>query len=179
MHRHRVGTVSAATISAVLALAGCSHREAPTLPAEPPTSSVTTSTAVPHGAVPPAPDALADVLYRLADPAVPGVEKVGLIEGATPVDSGNVDRFAAALRDGAYLPLTFDVADVGWSDRNPGNATANVNVTTRNPDAGEFAFPMEFTPRGDGWQLAQQTAELLLAFGTSRAGATPSVTPTP
>lgn len=173
---HTVIAIAAAT--AVITLAGCSQHQAPTLPADTPVTSTPPST-VPPGAVLPAAEALADVLYRLADPAVPGAAKADLIEGATPGDTANLDRFATALKDGAHLPLTFDVADVAWSDRNPGNAAANVTITTANPDTGEFNFPMEFTPHGDRWQLARQTAELLLAFGTARSGPAPSPAPAP
>lgn len=170
--------IAIAATAAALALAGCSQHQTPTLPGDTPTTSAPTSTPPPSAALPAA-EALADVLYRLADPAVPGAAKAELIEGAAPGDTANLDRFATALKDGAYLPLTFDLADIAWSDRNPGNAAANVTITTANPGAGEFNFPMEFTPVGDRWQLAQQTAELLLAFGTARAGAAPSPAPTP
>lgn len=183
MRSRHASAVSVAAVAMAIALAGCSHRPPPALPVEPATTSTTPTSPPPSDTAVPAPQALAEVLYRLADPAVPGAEKVDLIEGANPDDAGIIDRFSTALKDGAYLPLTFEVSDVGWSDRTPGNATANVNVTTNQPDAGVFTFPMEFTPHAGGWRLSQQTADLLLAFGTARAGTAtstaPSTAPTP
>ncbi|MGH3562880.1 MAG: hypothetical protein ACRDTN_14065 [Mycobacterium sp.] len=168
-----------AAIVAVLGLTGCSAGEsASPPPAVPLTSSATASVAAAQAATLPAAEALTDVLYRLADPAVPGAEKLDLIEGAKPAGAGTLDKFATALKNGGYVPLTFDATDIGWSDRNPGNAVATVNVTTVNPDTAGFSFPMEFKPHGDGWQLSQKTAEMLLAFGNSRTEASPDATPT-
>lgn len=169
----------AVTVVAGALLVGCAHHPAPTLPDEVLSTSAAPASAVPADAPLPTPDALADVLYRLADPALPSGDKVDLVEGATPDESRKLDRFTAALKDGGYLPLTFDVADVGLSDRNPGNATATVKVTTHNPDTGDFTFPMEFSPHDGGWRLSQQTAGLLLSFGAARSGDTPTPTSTP
>lgn len=179
MPHHRASTVIAAATAAAITLAGCAHRPAPTLPAEAPATSATPTSTVRPDAALPAPDALADVLYRIADPALPGADKLVLIESATPADTADLEKFTTALRDSGYLPLTFEVTNVGRSDRNPGNATANVNITTHSPDSGQFTFPMEFTSHADGWQLSRQTAELLLAFGAARTDAAPNATPTP
>lgn len=183
MHRLRGTVLSVATIAAMLAmltLSGCSaHKSAslPDLPAEVPlTESV--PAAPPQSAMLPAPEALTDVLYRLADPAVPGVEKIALIEGANRADAGTLDKFTAALKDGGYLPLTVDASGITWSDRYPGNAAADVNATSANPDTGGFSLPMEFKPHEGGWQLSRQTAETLLAFGNARTGITPGTPPT-
>jgi len=165
-----------AALAAVLMLAGCGGHE----PAEPVAAvTVTSSTPAapePPAAVLPAPEALTDVLYRLSDPAIAGAEKVNLIEGAKPTDAETIDKFATALRDGGYLPLGLEAAGLTWSDRHPGCVSADVTVNTANPDTGGFAFPMEFTPRDGGWQLSQETAKTLLAFGKAHAGST---TPAP
>jgi hypothetical protein len=170
-------TVGAAVVVA-LGLSGCSHGESAS-----PSSSVplpsSAPAAAPQAAVLPAPEALTDVLYRLADPAVPGADKLNLVEGAKPDDTATLDKFATALKDGGYVPLTFEATDIAWSEQDPGNATATINVTTPNPETSGFSFPMEFTPRGDGWQLSQKTAEMLLALVKSRAGAPPASTPGP
>jgi hypothetical protein len=170
MYRHNAVILGVATAAVTLGLSGCSTSES----AEPSSSLPLISSAA--GAAPPAtalptPEALTDVLYRLADPAVPGGEKLDLIEGAKPTDAATLDKFATALRDAGYVPLTFEVADIAFSEQDPGNAVATVNVTTPNPETSGFSFPMEFTPRGDGWQLSQKTAEMLLALFKSRAEA--------
>lgn len=125
----------------------------------------------------PPPDALTDVLYRLADPGVPGSQKLNLIEGATPDSAGALDKFANALLDGGYAPMTFTARDIAWSDRHPADVVATVDVTTPNPGMSGFTFPMEFKPHQGGWQLSQQTAEMLLAFGNSQETTVPAPTP--
>jgi hypothetical protein len=105
------------------------------------------------------------VLYRLSDPAVPGADKVGLIEYATADDAAALDRFGRALADGGALPLTIEATDLRWSESEPGNVLANVTVATANPQAGKFTYPMEFTPVRDAWQLNRKTADLLLELG--------------
>jgi hypothetical protein len=122
----------------------------------------------------PAPEALTDVLYRLSDPEVAGADKLALVEGAKPADAATIDKFATALRDGGYLPLNLDAADLSWSDRYPGNVTADVTVNTANPETGAFSFPMEFKPHDGGWQLSQETAKTLLAFGKAHTSAAPT-----
>jgi hypothetical protein len=177
--RHLVAAVSAAVVvvAAALGLPGCTRGDAgsPASPASPPPQAApaTSPTASQIAPVPP-PEVLTDVLYRLADPAVPGVEKLNLVEGATPDNAAVLDKFANALLDGGYAPMTFDARDIAWSDRNPADVVATVSVSTPNPGAPGFSFPMEFKPYQGGWQLSQRTAEMLLAFGSS-----PAPTPTP
>lgn len=169
MNRYRLALATALS-GAVLALPGCGHQQ-PEPPAEPP--SITTTTAAPAPSSPlPAPEALTDVLYRLSDPAIPAADKVALIEGAKPADAQTIDKFATALRDGGYLPLNLEAAEVTWSDRVPGHVTADVTVNTANPDTGAFTFPMEFAPADGGWQMSQDTAKAVLAFGKAHAGGT-------
>lgn len=122
----------------------------------------------------PAPEALTDVLYRLADPGVPGNQKLTLVEGATPDNAQTLDKFATALLDGGYAPMTFTARDIAWSDRNPADVVATVDVGTPNPGAAGFSFPMEFKPFHGGWQLSQRTADMLLALGGSTGSPTPS-----
>ncbi|MBS9533031.1 hypothetical protein KIH27_05440 [Mycobacterium sp. M1] len=172
MHRQRA-TIIAAALAAVIGLSGCTHHAAPTLPLDEPETTSASATEPPAGALP-APEALTDVLYRLADPGVPGADKLTLIEGTQPADAATIDRFSTALRDGGYLPMTFGATDVTWSSRYPGNATADVSITTNKPEGSEFTFPMEFKPYQGGWQLSRQTAETLLAFGKAHAPATPT-----
>ena len=174
--QHLIGSASAA---AAVALAGCSHADPPTPADAPAALSTRVAAAQLDSASLPAPEALTDVLYRLADPDVPGTEKLDLIEGAKPGDAATLDRFTTALKDGGYRPLTLEAVDLGWSDRDPGNAVATVNVTTSSPDTSGFSFPMEFVPHDVGWQLSHRTAELLLAFGKSRVGASAGATPAP
>ena len=130
-------------------------------------------TPAPQSAPLPAPEALAGVLSRLADKSVPGVQKLNLVEGATPESAGVFDQFADALINGGYAPAKFDVRDVNWSDRDPADVVANVDVSSSNPKGPHFAFPMEFKPYQGGWQLSARTADVLLAF---RADATESPT---
>ena len=121
----------------------------------------------------PPPTALTDVLYRLADPSVPGADKVGLVQYATADDATALDGFGRALKDGGFTPLTFQATDLGWSDADPGNVVATINVSTANPDTGGFTFPMEFNPTRNTWQLTRQTADLLLQLGASQSSTPP------
>lgn len=152
--------VLSVAIAATLGTAGCSTPEpAPQAP------SSSTAAAAPAPAAPVLPDAaaLTDILYRLADPAVAGTDKLALVEGATTEDAETIDSFANALRDNGFDPVTFTATAIGWSDRTPGDVVANVDVTPSG-DAGAFSFPMDFHPFDNGWQLARSTAELLLTF---------------
>ncbi len=179
--RHTLSAVlSAATIVAALGLSGCSdHSESKSAP-----SPIEQSAAGALGQPPvdaaqlPAPEALTDVLYRLADPAVRGTDKLTLVEATTPDDAATIDTFAAALRDGGFTPLTFTADEIRWSDRRAGDALATVNVTTSNAaNPGGFTFPMEFHPVGGGWQLSRETADMLLAFGNARGASAASPSP--
>jgi hypothetical protein len=125
----------------------------------------------------PPPEALTDVLYRLADPGVPGTEKLNLVEGATSDNAIILEAFATALRDAGYTPVTFGARDISWSGRNPADVMVTVDVGTPNPDIAGFSFPMEFKPHQEGWQLSRQTADMLLAFGNSQVRPSPASTP--
>jgi hypothetical protein len=177
MGRHRTAFLSAATIVAALGLSGCSGDEHPASPeTEPaPASALLTSTAAAQTAPLPSAEALAGVLYRLADPAVPGTAKLNLVEGATPDSAAVFDQFAAALLNGGFAPMTVDVRNVAWSDRDPADVVADVNVSSPNPGGPRFSFPMEFKPYQGGWQLSARTADVLLAFDA--APGTPPATP--
>lgn len=171
MGRHLTAALGAATIVAALGLSGCSGTKhgPPRETAPPPTSASPTTTAAAQVAPLPPPDALATVLYRLADPAVPGLQKLSLVEGATPENGAVFDQFADALLNAGFAPVKFDVRNLAWSDRNPADVVANVNVGTPNPRGPTFSFPMEFTPYQGGWQLSARTAYVLLDFGTAQA----------
>lgn len=125
----------------------------------------------------PPPEALTDVLYRLADPAVPGNQKLSLVESATPDNVAALDKFPTALIDGGYAPVTFNATDIAWSDKHPADVVATVNVSSPKRDAAGFSFPMEFKPYQGGWQLSQQTADMLLGLGNSPPGTSPTPTP--
>jgi hypothetical protein len=117
------------------------------------------------------------VLGRLADPNIPGINKVNLVEGATPESAATLDKFTNALRDNGYLPMTFAANDVAWSDKNPANVKATIVVHTAQANNANFTFPMEFTPFQGGWQLSRKTAEMLLALGKSSTTSTPGTSP--
>jgi hypothetical protein len=182
MHRHLSVALSAATTVAAFGFAGCSHSE-PKIPSSSSSSPVPAASspvvlAPPTAPLPP-PEALTDVLNRLADPNVPGINKVGLVEGATPENAATLDRFTNALRDNGYLPMTFAAKDIAWSDKNPSNVMATISVNTPRGNNGAFTFPMEFTPYQGGWQLSRRTAEMLLALGNSPAATAPPPSPVP
>jgi hypothetical protein len=170
--------LSAATIVAALGVSGCSAH-AP----ESAATSSTSATAAPAQAQTvtlPDPAALIDVLNRLSDPAVAGSDKLPLVEGATDDDAAALDKFAKALQDNHMLPLAFAATDLVWSPDVPGNVTANVQATPAAPGVGAFSFPMEFRPVGPAWQLSRQTADLLLALGTTAQGSSePAPAPPP
>ena len=158
-------TLGIAGVTVMLAASACSPAtHSPAAPVTP-TSAPSGPTAADAAALPP-PQALADVMYRLADPAVPGAGKLGLVAGATTMDAVSLDRFANALRDGGYIPVTVTAADVAWSDTHPGDVQATITITGPDPGlAGDFRFPLEFRPHAGGWQLTRETADMLLVFG--------------
>jgi hypothetical protein len=171
MPRRVTAVLSTAAIAAALGLPGCSSEKDDASPgtSAPSTSASLSSAAAPQVAPLPPPDALAGVLYRLADAAVPGREKLNLVEGATPENAGVLDQFSNALLNGGFTPVKFDVRDVRWSDRDPADVIANVGVSSTNPKGPRFSFPMEFKPFQNGWQLSARTADVLLAFRTDSA----------
>ena len=185
--RHTVVILSAAATAAALGLGGCAQSGDPESTGT--TATVETSPAPSVGLAPPgpparggpplpAPAALTDVMGRLADPALPGDQKVVLIENGTADEAAGLDRFATALRDNGALPLTFEVRDMAWSQADPGNVVATVVVRTSNPQTGEFTFPMEFAPADESWQLTRRTADLLLELD-GEPGAPPPAPPPP
>ena len=186
--RRTVVVRSAATIVAALGvaavgLAACSQQThpaaAPSVETSPaPTVGLPAPVAPAPGepALPPA-VALIDVMSRLSDPAVPGDQKVALIEGGTADEAAGLDRFGIALRDNGSLPLSFEARDLAWSQSDPGNVVATVLVRTANPQDGEFTYPMEFAPADGSWQLTRQTADLLLQLNGEAAAAPPMEPP--
>lgn len=162
--------LSAVTILvAAFGLGGCSD-EPPAAPASTSSSPAPAPPVAPPPAAPlPTPEALTDVLNRLADVNVPGEQKLGLVAQSGPADAAALDRFGKALADNGFLPLSFQARDLAWSRGGRGDVMANVVVTTPNPQAGQFSFPMEFTPQGQGWQLTRGTADLLLDFGAAQS----------
>jgi hypothetical protein len=174
MRRHRIVVLGAATILAAVGLSGCAHTESKV--ASTASAALTTpSQAASHPTAPlPPPEALTEVLSRLADPALPGSQKISLVEGATSETAANLDKFTNALRDGGYLPMTFAAKDLSWSDKNPSNVTATVTVNTAHANNRVFTFPMEFSPYQGGWQLSRKTAEMLLALNNSAPSPSPT-----
>jgi hypothetical protein len=177
----RAVALSAVAIAAALGFSACGADDEPSRPAAvetppPITKPPTAPVAPPPLADPlPPPAALTDVMARLADPNIPGAEKVGLVENATADDAAALDRFGLALRDGGFLPVTFEATDLTWSQANPGNVLSTVVVKTANPQAGrDFTFPMEFSLTNGSWQLTRQTADMLLQLGQD-----PTARPTP
>ena len=165
--------LSAVTSVAALLLSGCAA-EPGTVPdvASPAPGSTTTSAMPfqPPGAALPAPEALTEVLGKLADPSIPGAQKVPLVQFATAEDAAALDRFAKATVDAGLAPLSFQAVDLTWADGtgagagNAGDVVATVTVAPANPipGAAPFTFPMQFTPHDGEWQLTRDTADQLL-----------------
>jgi hypothetical protein len=177
VQRTVAAVLGAATIVAPLGLSGCggdtSSAPSPTIVAlsKPPTvPAPPTDTGAPL----PAPTTLTDVMSRLADPNIPGTDKIGLVEYGTPPDAAALDRFAKALHDSGYAPVTFAAADLTWAQDQTGNVIANVTINAANPQVGkDLKIPMEFSPQQDSWQLTRKTTDLLLQLGPK-----PTATPT-
>ena len=165
MHRTFAAVLSAVTIVAALGLSGCSDD----------TSSAPSPSPVPLTKPPTGAPSLTDVMGRLADPTIPGTDKIGLVQYGTPADAAALDRFAKALHDSGYAPLTFEAGDLLWAQDQTGNVIANITIKASNPQTAghDLNFPMEFSPQGDSWQLTRQTADLLLQLGQQ-----PTTTPT-
>lgn len=148
-------------------LAGCGHGDSQPAASAPPMPTVSSTTVTDPGPPPP-PEALTDVMARLTDPAVPGAEKLPLVQNSVPTDAPALDQFSAALRDGGFTPVVVKTTGVRWAGA-PGEVLATVTMSTTNPaNPGEFSFPMEFRSSPGGWQLTRDTAEMLLAFGNAR-----------
>jgi len=156
--------LSAVTSVAALMLSGCGSEPVPPAP-EPVTTTATLPGAQSAPAAPlPAPEALTDVLARLADPAVAGAQKVALVQFATPDDADALDRFATATVDAGLAPLTFQATDLTWSDTEYGDVVATVTIGSADPGPrhSTFTFPMQFTLHEGAWQLTRGTADQLL-----------------
>lgn len=171
-------TAVASAAGAVLGIAGCSSPDRAT---SEPLSIAPPSIAAPTpdpGPLPP-PEALSDVMYRLADPAVAGPDKLALVQDTAPPDAAAFDRFAAALRDTGFAPLRITATELRWSPSHAGDVLATIRIVGTDDDKpGEFSFPMEFHDSGSGWQLTRETADMLLAFGNARADTPPASAPT-
>jgi hypothetical protein len=179
MYRPLSVALSAATAVAAFGLSACSHTDPKASSAAesslaPATSS---SLAAPPTAPLPPPEALTDVLNRLADPDVPGANKVNLVEGSTADSAATLDKFTGALRDNGYLPMAFVANNIAWSDKNPSHVMATITVNTAQGNNRTFTFPMEFAPFQGGWQLSRRTAEMLLALGNSPGVTSPPSSP--
>lgn len=173
--------VLGATLSVVaLGLSGCGAEPVPPMPE--PSVTAASGSANPSEAPQaplPAPEALTGILAKLADPSVPGEQKVALVQYATPEDGAALDRFARATVDGGLAPLTFQAADLTWSPTDYGDVVATVTVSSANPapEARPFTFPMQFTLDEGAWQLTRVTADQLLELGPVPAGPTAPAAP--
>lgn len=163
MRRYRMAVVGAAAAVGV-GVSGCGSDTQVPEPATPSSSTISKPAAAPQPAGLPAPEAITDVLHRLSDPAVPGTEKLNLIQGATTADAPKLDKFSAALRDNGYLPLDLRADDIAWAESDPANVVATITVTKPGSTTG-FSIPMEFRPYQDGWQLTDETFDILLNLG--------------
>ncbi|ALR11611.1 hypothetical protein MYCSP_09245 [Mycobacteroides saopaulense] len=181
MARHRLAThlVAISAGAAVLALTACSGSSDKANPASSSTTPPASSTVAAVSPENPLPDpaVLTDVLNRLADPNLPGTEKVASVQGATP---DQLDKFTKAIGDAGFSPLSFTVKDPKWSTETQGDVEAVVTINSPSPKMGGFAVPMSFSPEGTGWKLSKRTSDLLLKTGTSLAGTgAPSEAPSP
>ncbi|RFD23843.1 hypothetical protein MUBE_14935 [Mycobacterium uberis] len=171
--------LSATAAVVVLGFTGCTHSHSSTSSSAVPSilPSISSPIATPPATALPTPETLTDVLSRLADPNIPGIDKVSLIEGATLDSAVTLDKFSSALRDNGYLPITFVANNITWSDKNPSDVLATISVNTAQANNDVFSFPMEFTPfppPQQGWQLSKLTAEMLLEFGNSSGLTSPA-----
>jgi hypothetical protein len=187
MHRHLTvavcAVVAAAALGLSVSLSGCSPSESKVATSGGPSVLPPMSSGIADPAIAPLPppEAVTGVLSRLVDPSVPGADKVSLIEGATSDSAPTIDKFTNALRDNGYMPMTFTATNMTWSDKNPTDVMATINVNSTRGNNGIFNFPMEFTPFQGGWQLSKQTADMLLALGnpSSIPPSAPSQAPAP
>ncbi len=178
--------LSAVTLVAALGVSGCS-RDVAQPAAGPPTPISETDgfgPTVPAPSEPgplPPPEALSDVVARLADPAVPGAEKLALVADTTAADAAALDTFAGAMRDTGFTPVTVRASDLVSTRTDDVVATITVTApeSGSGTGGGEFSFPMEFRRAGNGWQLTRQTADMLFAFGNARTAAPAPPAPAP
>jgi hypothetical protein len=160
VRRTPAAVLSAVTLVAAFGLVGCADTPAPAPGGQ---GSMRNATVPPAPAVAPLPppDQLTAVLYRLADTSVPGEQKVGLIQYATPDDAAALANFAEALKDSGFAPLTVDAANLAWGGE-PGDVVATVTLGSADPQVRPFTFAMEFVGVHDAWQLSKRTADQLL-----------------
>ncbi|WP_100492661.1 hypothetical protein [Mycobacteroides abscessus] len=169
-HRLVARLVVLAAGAAVFALSACSSssdKASPTSSSAPQSTASSAAAAAAPDHPLPDPAGLTDVLNRLADPNLPGAEKVTAVQGATPEQ---LDKFTKAIGDAGFSPLSFTVKDPKWSTETPGDVEAVVTINSPSPKMGGFAVPMSFSPEGEGWKLSKRTSDLLLKTGTSLAG---------
>ena len=179
MRRTSVAVLGATVFVVALGTAGCGPDPVPPAP-QTSSSAPAAVGAQPAPQAPlPAPEALTEVLAKLADPSVPGEQKVALVQYATAEDGAALDRFAQATVDGGLAPLTFQAADLTWSPADYGDVVATVTVSSANPAAGArpFTFPMQFTLAEGAWQLTRATADQLLELGPVPAAPPPPEPP--
>lgn len=167
MRRTSVAVLSATVSMVGLGLSGCAAEPIPPAPETSASAPAAAGAQTAPQAPLPTPEALTDVLAELADPSVPGDQKVGLVQFATPEDGDALDRFAQATVDGALAPLTFQATDLSWSPTDYGDVVATVTVGSANPapEAKPFSYPMQFTLHEGAWQLTRVTADQLLELG--------------
>lgn len=172
MRRTPVAVLGATMSVVALGLPGCGAEPIPPAPVTSSSAPAAAGAQTAPQAPLPAPEALTDVLAKLADPSVPGERKVALVQYATPEDGAALDRFARATVDGGLAPLTFRAADLTWSPTDYGDVVATVTVSSANPapEARPFTFPMQFTLAEGAWQLTRSTADQLLELGPVPAG---------
>ena len=151
--------LSAVTLVAAFGLSGCGADARNAQPGPPPRP--TTTDVAPPVAPLPAPEVLADVLYRLADPSIPVEQKVGLLQYGTVDDEPALKNFGEALAANGFTPLTVTATDLAWAGQ-PGDVVANVTIGSTAPTPRPFTYPMQFSPLHDGWQLARRSADQLL-----------------
>jgi hypothetical protein len=163
VRRTPVTVLSAVTLVAAFGLSGCGADGTTAQPGPPPRS---TTEQAPPAAPLPAPEVLADVLYRLADPSIPVEQKVGLLQYGTVGDEPALRNFGEALAANGFTPLTVTVTDLAWAGQ-PGNVVANVTIGSTAPAARPFTYPMQFNPLRDGWQLTRRSADQLLPLATA------------
>lgn len=106
----------------------------------------------------PSADQVNAVLYGLADPAVPFLDKSGLVEGGIgPVEAKIADkRIQKAARDGE-LPLSFSVANI--APAGPGEATAD--ITASGPQLAPQTMTVTLVNQG-AWKLSRTSAMTVL-----------------
>ena len=119
------------------------------------------------------------MLYKIADPAVPSAQKIGLIQYGTAEDQAGLDNFTRALRDNGFNPMNVTATDLLWSAGQPGDIIATITISSVAAPDNKFTFPMEFSPIRDAWQLNRQTANLLLKLGQPGGPGASGAAPTP